>query len=46
MDNERELRLSIEDLQTFLKKAKLVKANEFVYQARIEPGELVIKVLE
>lgn len=46
MNNERELRLSLEELQTFLKNAKLVKANEVVYQARIEPGELVIKVVK
>jgi len=46
MGNERELRLSLEELQTLLKNAKLVKANEAVYEARIEPGELVIKVVK
>lgn len=46
MENERELRLSIEELQAILIKAKLVKANEAVYEARIEPGELVIKVVK
>ena len=46
MENGRELRLSVEELETFLKNAKLVKANEAVYEARIEPGELVIKVVK
>jgi len=46
MENERELRLSLEELQTLLKKSKLVKANEVLYEARIEPGELVIKVVK
>ncbi len=44
--NERELRLTIEELQTILKKAKLVKVNEEVYRARIEPGELVVTVVK
>ena len=43
---EREIRLTIEEFKTFLKKAKLVKDNEVVYEARIVPGELVIKVVK
>jgi len=46
MEDERELRLSLEELQTLLKKAKLVKANEELYEVRIEPGELVIKIVK
>jgi len=46
MENERELRISIEELATLLKNAKLAKANESVHEARIEPGELVIKIVK
>jgi hypothetical protein len=45
MEKEREIRLSIEELQKLLKKSKLVKSKEAVYETRIEPGELVIKVV-
>ena len=45
MEKERVLRLSIEELQTILKNAKIAKTNETVYEARIEPGELVVKLV-
>ena len=45
MEDEREIRLSIEELEAALKKAKLVTSKETVYAAHIEPGELVIKVV-
>ncbi len=43
---ERELRLSLEELQASLRCAKLVKGKEIVYEARIEPGELVVKIVK
>ena len=45
MEGEKEIRLSIEEFETTLKKAKLVTSKEVVWEARIEPGELVIKVV-
>ena len=45
MKDEREIRLSTEELETLLKKAKLITSKEAVYEARIEPGELVIKIV-
>lgn len=45
MENEKEIRLPLEELETLLKNAKLIRANEAVYEVRIEPGELVIKVI-
>ncbi len=45
MEDEKEIRLSIEELESALKSAKLVASKEVVYEARIEPGELVIKVV-
>jgi hypothetical protein len=46
MENEKEIRLSLEELETLLKSARLIKAGETVYEARIEPGELVIRVVK
>ncbi len=45
MENEKEIRLSIEEFEAVLKKAKLVTLKEVVEKAWIEPGELVIKVV-
>jgi len=45
MKDGKEIRLSIEEFEAALKKAKLVASKEAVYEAHIEPGELVIKVL-
>lgn len=45
MEDEREIRLSIEEFEAALKKAKLVTSKEVVYQAHIEPGEMVIRVV-
>ena len=45
MEDEREIRLTVEEFEAALKKAKLVNSKETVYAARIEPGELIIKVL-
>lgn len=41
---EREVRLSTEELETLLRKAKLITPSEALYEARIEPGELVVKI--
>jgi len=46
MENERELRLSIKEIQSLLKKGKLIKDKEVVYEIRIEPGELVIRLIK
>jgi hypothetical protein len=46
MDNEREIRLSVDDIEKFLKDAKLIKRNEAVHRGWIEPGELVIEVVK
>lgn len=45
MKGEKEIRLSVEEFETVLKKAKIVSSKEAVYRAWIEPGELVIKVV-
>ena len=45
MEGEKEIRLSIEEFEAVLKKAKLVTSKEVVYETYIEPGELVIKVV-
>mgnify|MGYP001032602605 CR=1 FL=1 len=45
MEDEREIRLSIEEFEAILKKTKLVRPKEAVHRAWIEPGELVIKVV-
>jgi hypothetical protein len=44
MEDEREIRLSIEEFEAALKKSNLVTSKEVACEARIEPGELVIKV--
>lgn len=44
MEDEREIRLSMEEFEAALKKAKLVTSKETVHTAHIEPGELVIKL--
>lgn len=46
MKTEREIRLTIEAFETFLKQAKLLKRNEAAYQVWLEPGELVVKVVK
>lgn len=45
MEDERKIRLSIEEFEAALKKAKLVTSKEVISEVRIEPGELVIKVV-
>ncbi len=45
MGKERELRLTMEQIDTLLKKAKLVKTNEAVHRIWIEPGELIIEIV-
>lgn len=45
MEDDKEIRLSIEEFEAALKKAKLITSKEVVWEARIEPGELVIKVV-
>jgi hypothetical protein len=44
-EGEREIRLSTEELEKLLKKVKLIAPNEALYEARIEPGELVVKII-
>jgi len=45
MEDEKEIRLSIEEIEAALKNAKLVTSKEVVHEVRIEPGELIIKVV-
>jgi hypothetical protein len=45
MEDEKEIRLSIKELENALKKSKLVTSKEVVNEVRIEPGELVIQVV-
>ena len=45
MENEREIKLPLEDLDTLLRNAKLIKTNEGVLEARIESGESVIRIV-
>jgi len=46
MENEKEIRLSLEELETLLKNAKLINAGEAIHEVRIEPGELVLKAVQ
>jgi hypothetical protein len=46
MEGEKEIRLSVDELELVFKKAKLVTSKEAVYRVWIEPGELVIKVVQ
>ena len=46
MEKEREIRLSMEEFETLLRNAKLIKSDEAVHRAWIEPGELVIEVVK
>jgi hypothetical protein len=45
-ERERDIRLSLEEVETLLRNAKLIETDETLYRAWIEPGELVIKVLQ
>jgi hypothetical protein len=45
MEDGKEIRLSIEELEAVLKNAKLVTSKEAVNRVWIEPGELVINVV-
>jgi len=45
MEGEKKIRLSIKEFEAVLKKTKLVTSKEAVNEVRIEPGELVIKVV-
>ncbi len=45
MKDEKEIRLSIVEFEAALKKAKIVTSKEALYEAHIEPGELVIKIV-
>ena len=45
MKDEKEIRLSIEELESLLKNTKLVTLKEVVNRVWIEPGELVINVV-
>ena len=45
MEDEKEIRLSIEEFEAALKNTKLVTSKEVVKEAWIEPGELVINVV-
>ncbi len=45
MEDEKEIRLSIKELEVALKNARLITSKEVVNEVRIEPGELIIKVV-
>ena len=45
MEDEREIRLSPEEFEIILRNVKLIETNEAFYEAKIEPGELVIKAV-
>jgi hypothetical protein len=45
MEDEREIKLSIEEFEAVLKKAEVIASEEVLYSARTEPDQLVIKVL-
>ena len=45
MEDEKKIRLSIEEFEAALKKAKLVTLNEVVNRVWIEPCELVINIV-
>jgi len=46
MEDGKEIRLSIEELEATLKIAKLLTSEEVVHAAWIEPGEMVIKAVQ
>jgi hypothetical protein len=43
---EKEIRLSMEEVEKILKKAKLLGANEAISQIHIEPGELIVTIVK
>ena len=45
VEKDRQIRLTIEEFEAVLKKAKLVTLKEAVHDAHVEPGELVINVV-
>lgn len=45
MEEEREIRLLMQEIEALLKNTKLIALEEAVYEVRIEPGELVIKLV-
>lgn len=46
VEKERKIRLSIERFEKTLRAAKLLKDNELVQRAWIEPGEMVVTVVK
>jgi len=45
MKHEKEIRLTIEEFEAALKKAKLMTSKEAMHDAHFEPGELVIRIV-
>lgn len=43
---EKELRLTLEQVETILKQASLIDGEEAVSEVRIEPSELIVKVID
>ncbi len=45
MEDEREIKLSVEEFEAVLKKAKVITSGEVLYSARTEPDQIVIKAV-
>ena len=43
---ERIIRMDLTDLEKLLQEQDIIKKNEYLNDAHIEPGELVIRVLD
>ena len=47
MDNEeREIRLEIHEFEEILRKASVIKKNDYVNTIHVEPGEMVISIIQ
>lgn len=47
MDNgEREIRLGIHNFEEILRKASVIKQDEYVNTIHVEPGEMVISIIQ
>jgi len=47
MDNgEREIRLEVHEFEEILRKAKVIKQDEYVNTIHVEPDEMVISIIQ
>ena len=46
MEKEREIRMEISEFEEILRKADVIKVNEYLHTIHIEPGEVVIAIVK